>query len=346
MKKRTPIQKLYRSMQLFSQWMCLLSIYCLNAHSSQTNHLQLIKQKILQLKSQIIHHQHDISATDKQLRQKTRQIQQLQQNLLQTQQQITEQKQHIQQLENQYQRHQEQLRQHIKTRYQYLSPNITQQRNFTYYQYILQSDVKLLNQLTLMRNELKRKHEVLEASLQKQISLRNQLKQQQHDLLKHKIIKQTSLHKTEHILHNEQAALNQLIQKIAERPFQNVHIPLAKMHGKWPWPIQKSAIKYTRSNQGLFLSTPEGEPIHAILPGKILFSRWFNGYGYLIIIDHGRGYYSLYGNNRALSKSEGSYVVQNEIIASAGHSGNIKKNGLYFELRHKGKTISPLPWMA
>lgn len=54
---------------------------------------------------------------------------------------------------------------------------------------------------------------------------------------------------------------------------------------------------------------------------------------------------SLYAHNESLYKQKGQNVYQHEVIASVGHSGGLKENGLYFEIRYHGKTMDPLPWL-
>ena len=55
---------------------------------------------------------------------------------------------------------------------------------------------------------------------------------------------------------------------------------------------------------------------------------------------------TLYANNKTLLKHKGALVNQGEKIAFVGHTGTFKQNGLYFEVRQRGKAISPLEWMS
>ena len=99
-------------------------------------------------------------------------------------------------------------------------------------------------------------------------------------------------------------------------------------------------------NQGVTFFAKEGAPVLAVHSGKVVFSDWLNGYGLLLILDHGDGFMTLYANNEALFKQKGDSVTQGDQIATVGHSGGIKQNGLYFEVRQRGKAISPLAWMS
>jgi septal ring factor EnvC (AmiA/AmiB activator) len=70
------------------------------------------------------------------------------------------------------------------------------------------------------------------------------------------------------------------------------------------------------------------------------------GFGLLLIIDHGDGYMSLYGQNEALYKEVGEWVDSGEVVATLGASGGQTDAGLYFEIRHNGHPVNPLSWCA
>lgn len=97
--------------------------------------------------------------------------------------------------------------------------------------------------------------------------------------------------------------------------------------------------------QGIQFAAPEGTDVVACADGRVVFADWLRGYGNLIIIDHGKGYLSVYGNNESLFKAVGDYVKQGETISAVGSSGGNTEPGLYFELRHNGKPINPAPWL-
>ncbi len=72
--------------------------------------------------------------------------------------------------------------------------------------------------------------------------------------------------------------------------------------------------------------------------------RWLRGYGLLTIIDHGDGYMTLYGHNQSLFKETGDWVGEGEVIGVAGRSGGLRRPGIYFGIRHKGKAVDPVRW--
>lgn len=98
--------------------------------------------------------------------------------------------------------------------------------------------------------------------------------------------------------------------------------------------------------RGVLIGTPEGTPVRAVSHGRVAFAEWMRGFGLLIILDHGGGYMSLYGNNQGLYKTTGDWVEAGEVIATSGASGGVDEPGLYFEIRHKGKPVNPAGWFG
>ena len=97
--------------------------------------------------------------------------------------------------------------------------------------------------------------------------------------------------------------------------------------------------------KGIFIRADNGDEVRAVADGEVVFSDWLRGFGNLIIIDHGQGYLTVYGNNDALFKSNGEQVVAGEVLAAAGDSGGNPEPGLYFEIRHQGRPVDPLDWI-
>lgn len=98
--------------------------------------------------------------------------------------------------------------------------------------------------------------------------------------------------------------------------------------------------------KGLFIRASSGSPVKVLGPGQVVFADWLRGFGNLIIVDHGDGYMSLYGNNETLLKQEGDTVAAGDNIANVGNSGGNPESGLYFEVRYQSRAIDPLQWVG
>jgi septal ring factor EnvC (AmiA/AmiB activator) len=99
-------------------------------------------------------------------------------------------------------------------------------------------------------------------------------------------------------------------------------------------------------SRGVLVTASAGADVHAIASGRVVFADWLRGFGLLLIIDHDKGYMSLYGYNRSLYKEVGDRVEAGEGIAAVGDSGGRARSGLYLELRKDGRPFDPLPWFA
>lgn len=100
---------------------------------------------------------------------------------------------------------------------------------------------------------------------------------------------------------------------------------------------------FTVSN-GISVSAPAGSAIHAVYDGEVIFANYFKGYGNMIIVDHGDGFFSLYAHASSMTKRVGAKVSKNEVLASVGDVDSSKGPMLYFEIRYQGKPVDPSPW--
>jgi septal ring factor EnvC (AmiA/AmiB activator) len=89
----------------------------------------------------------------------------------------------------------------------------------------------------------------------------------------------------------------------------------------------------------------DGPTVQAIHPGKVIFADHFQGYGNLLIIDHGLNYYTLYGHCAEFLVNKGDLVRGEQPIAIAGDTGSLKGISLYFEIRFKARPLDPLQWL-
>ena len=98
--------------------------------------------------------------------------------------------------------------------------------------------------------------------------------------------------------------------------------------------------------KGLFIRSPAGQEVRAVAPGRVVFADWLRGFGNLLIIDHGKSYLTIYGNNESVLKQVGDTVSTGDAVATVGASGGNMESGLYFEIRHEGKAFDPMRWVS
>ena len=98
-----------------------------------------------------------------------------------------------------------------------------------------------------------------------------------------------------------------------------------------------------RRHDGVDYAAPSGTPIRAAGEGRITFAGWKNGYGRTVIVDHGRGYTTLYGHLSRFAKHKtGARVRQGDTIGFVGMSGLASGPHLHYEFRINGSHRDPL----
>jgi len=124
-----------------------------------------------------------------------------------------------------------------------------------------------------------------------------------------------------------------------------------------PWPLEGQVL--TRFGmqrhpqfgtmvyrRGIEIQAREGESVRAVRDGQVAYADWYKGYGMLMILDHGDGFYTLYGNLSRLDLNKGAQVARGQVIGLAGETGSLKGSKLYFEIRRNGEAQDPLQWLA
>ncbi len=179
------------------------------------------------------------------------------------------------------------------------------------------------------------------------------LQKMQEDLLGKRL---TFLHEVKKI-RSQELDLKEQLKTIAET-IKALHYNLEildtrsfpKLKGHLPWPAKGRVVKGFRSkakppHRGVSLALPQNHPVRAVSWGKVVYDDQLRGFGRVIILFHGKDYYSLYA---FLAQSEvhvGQKVEKGEIMGKCGYYPRIKGHGLYFELRFRQKPINPSQWL-
>lgn len=98
--------------------------------------------------------------------------------------------------------------------------------------------------------------------------------------------------------------------------------------------------------KGMVIGASEGTEVKAIADGRVILADWLQGYGLVVVVEHGKGDMSLYGYNQSALVSVGSQVRAGQPIALVGSSGGQGRPSLYFEIRRQGQAVNPQPWLG
>lgn len=232
------------------------------------------------------------------------------------------------------------------------------ERLLAYYQYLNNARIASIKQLKVTVTELdaiKLQQQANKNTLNK-LALEQQ--QQAKKLNQEQAQRQQTLTQLQRTLTSSGAKLEQLqieeanLKKVLDEALlaakNNPSLEGLSSKHKVKWPTLgriKASFGSKRSGQvkwkGITIAAAEGQNINAIANGKVIYADWLRGFGMVLVVDHGKGYMSLYGHAQALLKSAGDSVKQGESIALVGRTGGQAESGLYFEVRHKGQAVDP-----
>ena len=131
---------------------------------------------------------------------------------------------------------------------------------------------------------------------------------------------------------------------------------LQRLKGKLLFPVSGSLVQRFGKQRhqefedilfkkGLEVSARPGAKVKAVAPGRVVFTQELPGYGKVVILDHGKRYYTLYGRIGSSDAEMGQLVGAGEVIAELGEIDSKGRN-FYFELRIRGKASNPTPYFS
>ncbi len=127
--------------------------------------------------------------------------------------------------------------------------------------------------------------------------------------------------------------------------------------GRLPWPVTgrvevpfgkrvDPASGMVMVQRGIDVRAPQSALVRAVFAGKVAFASWFDGFGRLVILEHGDGFYSLYAHLERTEVAVGQTVNAHQVVGLVGDSGSTKGAYLYFEIRRGRDAVDPLPWLS
>jgi murein hydrolase activator len=131
----------------------------------------------------------------------------------------------------------------------------------------------------------------------------------------------------------------------------------AVQQGKLPWPVAgrvevpfgkkvDPASGMVMVQKGIDIRAAIATPVRAVFGGTVVYAAWFEGFGRLVIIDHGGGYFTLYAHLEDLEVKKGQAINAYQVVGLVGDSASTKGAYLYFEIRSGKDAVDPLKWLV
>jgi murein DD-endopeptidase MepM/ murein hydrolase activator NlpD len=96
---------------------------------------------------------------------------------------------------------------------------------------------------------------------------------------------------------------------------------------------------------GQDIEAPLGAPVVAGASGKISFVGWQNGYGQLVVVDHGGGLTTRYGHLSHIDVDAGQQVSRGQLVGKVGSTGRSTGPHLHYEVRINDAPVNPLEYL-
>lgn len=130
--------------------------------------------------------------------------------------------------------------------------------------------------------------------------------------------------------------------------------PFSGKHGSMQWPLRGDILaNYGDAKaggrlqwKGIWIEAPEGAAVHACASGRVAYVGWLSSFGLIVVLEHERGLFTLYGHNSSVGKAVGDSVNAGDVIAAAGNTGGYEQPGLYFEVRKGTDPMDPREWLT
>ena len=98
-------------------------------------------------------------------------------------------------------------------------------------------------------------------------------------------------------------------------------------------------------HSGVDIRTPVGTPVKATADGIVSFSSWHNDSGFIVVLEHGRGFTTAYAHNTRNIVKVGQKVKRGEVIGMSGSTGSTTGPHLHYEVWKNGSHVNPAPFL-
>lgn len=244
-------------------------------------------------------------------------------------------------------------------------PAATVFEDFEYWQRVVRHDRFLLSNYRVRLDSRKQDLLQLGAMRSQQEKLKGELLREREEMNQAVKVKQQLLAKVRkdkdylatelNELKERAARVDSLVRKLETARTRDPVVTgtaFAAQKGRLGWPVSgRVRIPFGESrhpelgtpyqSHGIELEVSDGRPVSAVWPGRVAYAGAFKGYGNLVILDHGDGYYTLYAFASRLNCQVGDQVERGVSVAfTDGREGRF-----YFEIRKGGTPLNPVEWL-
>jgi hypothetical protein len=97
---------------------------------------------------------------------------------------------------------------------------------------------------------------------------------------------------------------------------------------------------------GVDISAAMGTPVHAAADGVVASADYMNGYGKMVVIDHGNGMSTRYAHLSRYDVIPGEEIRRGDVVGRSGATGKVTSPHLHFEVRRGGIAVNPMTYLT
>jgi septal ring factor EnvC (AmiA/AmiB activator) len=232
---------------------------------------------------------------------------------------------------------------------------------YKYMSAVADSDRKLLEKIVAEKTEINSKKEEVEARKKRILYYKAGAERIRQEILRKKEAREDTLaklrksekHLTERLTELEKSVqeLETLIAQLRSSLVDGFDLEIENLedqYGNMQWPVTGNIINNSApSMSGITIQADEGTDIRCVASGIVEYSDWFDGVGFgqMVIVDHGKGYRTLYAHASELLVVKGQRVKKGQTIAKVGDTGSVRGSMLYFQIWKGTKPMPTRQWL-
>ena len=128
-----------------------------------------------------------------------------------------------------------------------------------------------------------------------------------------------------------------------------------------PWPVKGKVLskfgKEYRADlntwifrDGIKIAARRDESVRAVADGSVIYAGPFRSYGNVVIMDHGKGFFTIYGFLHEIKVTVGTKLSESGVLGTAGQdtqaSSGTGQYAVYFEIRQGTTAVDPQNWLT
>lgn len=228
---------------------------------------------------------------------------------------------------------------------------------------VYRQDVQRLEEVERTQAQVRDQMLALKRDVDTRVREARQLKKEKRIILATVTREKDSYHRVLKELQESASRVDSLLHDLEQRRQARARRSIPRA-GKFPgvkgalhWPVTGEVVSFFGrqkhptfqtyvQHKGIEIRTKEGSPIRAVMAGTVSYADWLKGYGLVLILDHGNGFFSLYAHASKIWTKVGEQVNTGAVIGETGDTGFTEVPTLYFELRKGHDPVDPLLWLA